>query len=232
MRVEEIICLAILPEEVAAGIAYACRSLNYTFDRMNYGADFGRRFNKIATGITCEATLTRFLRQHAIPHLSREGATPYTQPDRFDLRILNEVVDLKTFHLPETVAQPAAMLTCLALVPSQQGHDQWSKRQRYQRYVFGFSKGRLRGRIALAAGRRKLATLTPEMVRLTSSPSHLFLAAAPTVAECEQRFRRLAAGTICPQYPRGTRIENHGCEIAQLTSFQNFLDNLEKFQRR
>ncbi|MDZ7267978.1 MAG: hypothetical protein ONB48_10250 [candidate division KSB1 bacterium] len=229
MRAEEIICLAILPEEVAAGIAYACRSLHHTFDRMNYGADAGRRFNKIATGKACEATLTRFLRRHGIPHLSCEGETPHTQPDHFDLRILNEVVDLKTFHLPEAVARPAAMLACLALVPSQNGHDQWGRRHRYQRYVFAFSRGRLRGHLALAAGP---ARLRPEAVRLTSAPTHLFVAAAPTIAECERHFRRVAAGTICPQYPRGTRIENHGCEIAHLTSFQSFLDNLEKFQRR
>jgi hypothetical protein len=39
-------------------------------------------------------------------------------------------------------------------------------------------------------------------------------------------------GTVCPQYPNGTRIDNMGCRIGELTSIQNFLAKMEKFQRR
>ncbi len=232
MRAEEIICLAILPEEVAAGIQYACQSLHYTFDRMNYGEDMGRRFNKIASGKACEATLTRFLRQHAIPHLSREGATPHTRPDHFDLRILNEVVDLKTFHVPDAAAQPDKLLACLALVPHQRSHDQWHKRHDYQRYLFGFYKGRLRGRLVLPKGENKRQPFAVNEVKLSEMPTVLFLTAAPAIAACEQAFRKIPAKTMCMQYPRGTRIDNMGCEIARLEAFQAFLENLENFQRR
>lgn len=232
MRAEEIICLAILPEDVATGMQYACQSLHYTFDRMHYGEDIGRRFNKIACGKTCEATLTRFLRQHAIPHLSREGATPHTRPDHFDLRILNEVVDLKTFHVPEAVARPDKLLACLALVPHQHRHDQWHKRHDYQRYLFGFYKGRLRGRLAVAKHKNKIQPFSVDEVKLAETPSLLFLTAAPAIAACEQAFRKIPAKTMCMQYPRGTRIDNMGCEIARLEAFQAFLENLENYQRR
>jgi hypothetical protein len=206
---------------------------------MHYGQDAMRRFYNIALGKICEATLLRFLRQHAIPHVSREGETPHTQPDRFDLRILNEIVDLKTFHIPEAQAKPERLVHCLALVPHDHGKDQWSKRRRYQRYLFGFFKGELRGRFATTAPDHATEAADPaadsprnlEFV-VSQSPSVLFLAAAPAIAECEKLFVKIKAGAICVQYPRGTRIENMGCKIEALPSFQSFLENMHKFRRR
>jgi hypothetical protein len=229
MGAEEMTCLAVLPAEVDAGLRYALQSLNYTFDRMGYKDDAARRLAKIALGKTCEATLVRFLRQHAIPHLSTEGATPHTDPDRFDLRVLNEVVDLKTFSVPDQVARPERLVHCLALVPNHHQQDQWSRRQQYERFLFGFFKGKMRlqlktGDAAKSPGR--------EDIELIGAPAILYLAAAPTIAECEQRFRPVRHGTVCPQYPHGTRIDNMGCRISELTSFQSFLTKLEKFQRR
>ncbi|MDZ7289822.1 MAG: hypothetical protein ONB44_04740 [candidate division KSB1 bacterium] len=229
MRAEEIICLAILPLDVEAGMYYALRSLHYTFDRMGYKDDLARRLAKIALGKTCEATLIRFLRQHAIPHLSKEGETPHTDPDRFDLRILNEVVDLKTFGVPDQVAQPERLLNCLALVPCHHRNDQWSKRKNYERFLFGFCKGTMKIRLKK---KEPPAKFTLEDFELGSVPTILYLAAAPTIAECEKLFHLVQRGTVCPQYPGGTRIDNMGCRIGDLSSFQNFLTKLEKFQRR
>lgn len=229
MRAEEIICLAILPPDVEAGMRYARQSLNYTFDRMGYGDDAARRLAKIALGKTCEATLIRFLRQHAIPHLSTEGATPHTDPDRFDLRVLNEVVDLKTFGVPDQVAQPERLLNCLALVPNHHAKDQWSRRQHYQRLLFGFFKGKMRLQLKSAEAKKELRA---EDVERISVPTILYLAAAPAISECEQQFHAVRRGTVCPQYPNGTRIDNMGCRIRELSSFQSFLTKMEKFQRR
>ena len=229
MRAEEIICLAILPAEVEAGLRYALQSLRYTFDRMGYRDDAAQRLAKIALGKTCEATLVRFLRQHAIPHLSAEGATPHTDPDRFDLRVLNEIVDLKTFSVPDQVAQPDRLLNCLALVPNHHRQDQWSKRQHYERFLFGFFKGKLRLQFKNAENRKDFSR---EEVELTSVSAIFYLAAAPTIGECEKQFHTVRHGTVCPQYPNGTRIDNMGCRIGELTSMQNFLTKMEKFQRR
>jgi hypothetical protein len=229
MRAEEMTCLAVLPAEVEAGLCYALQSLNYTFDRMGYKDDAAQRLAKIALGKTCEATLVRFLRQHAIPHLSTEGATPYTDPDRFDLRVLNEVVDLKTFNVPEQVARPERLVHCLALVPNHHQRDQWNRRQHYERFLFGFFKGKMRLLLKTAEAAK---TLDREDIELMSAPAILYLAAAPPIAECEQRFHPVRQGTVCPQYPHGTRIDNMGCRIGELTSFQSFLTKMEKFQRR
>lgn len=229
MRAEEIICLAILPAEVEAGLRYALQSLNYTFDRMGYKDDAVQRLAKIALGKTCEATLIRFLRQHAIPHLSTEGATPHTDPDRFDLRVLNEVVDLKTFSVPDQVAQPERLLNCLALVPNHYQQDQWSKRRHYERFLFGFFKGKLRLQLINAENKK---VISRDAVELVSVPTIFYLAAAPTIDECEKQFHAVRHGTVCPQYPNGTRIDNMGCRIRELTSIQSFLAKAEKFQRR
>lgn len=229
MRAEEIICLAILPADVEAGLDYALQSLHYTFDRMSYQKDLPRRLEKITLGKICEATLIRFLRQHAVPHLAAEGATPHTDPDRFDLRILNEVADLKTFSVPDQVAQPLRLLHCLALVPNHHQKDQWNRRQHYHRFLFGFIKGRLFLQIKKPEA---LAPLSRQEIEQTSAPSALYLAAAPAVPECERLFYPIRRGTVCPQYPGGTRIDNMGCRIGELMSFQQFLTKLEKFQRR
>ncbi len=223
MKAEEVIALAILPEEIAAGIAYARQSLHYTFDRMRYGANPERRFGNIAVGKMCEATLLRFLRQHGVPHSSREGATHHTLPDKFDLRVMNEVVDLKTFRAP---ARVASLVQCLALIPHQHQHDQWSARAKYQRFVFGFFHGDLRGRAADGQA------FDPQTYIVTHTPKIFYVTAAPSLAECEAHFVEVAAGTSCVQYPSGTRIRNMGCAISALPSFQNFLENVEKFCRR
>jgi hypothetical protein len=228
MRAEEMICLAILPADVEAGLRYALQSLNYTFDRMGYKNDAAQRLAKIALGKTCEATLMRFLRQHAIPHLSAEGATPHTDPDRFDLRVLNEIVDLKTFGVPDQVAQPDRLLHCLALVPDHHAKDQWSKRQNYERFLFGFFKGKMRLQFESAEANSEVSR---DEVEVASVPTIFYLAAAPTVVECEKQFHAVRRGTVCPQYPHGTRIDNMGCRIGALASFQDFLNKMEQFQR-
>lgn len=226
MKAEEIIALAILPDDVAAGIAYARQSLHYTFDRMRYGANPERRFGNIAVGKMCEATLLRFLRQHGVPHLSREGATPHTQPDRFDLRVLNEIVDLKTFRAPR-VANAESLLQCLALIPFQHEKDQWQQRKKYQRFIFGFFHREFRGR-----PHERSNDFDPQAFVVLHTPSIFYVTAAPALEECEARFQEVPAGTRCAQYPSGTRIRNMGCAAGALTSFQSFLENLEKFSRR
>lgn len=226
MRAEEVMALAILPEEVAVGIGYARQSLLYTFDRMRYGANPERRFGNIAVGKMCEATLLRFLRQHGVPHVSREGATHHTLPDKFDLRVMNEIVDLKTFRVPSHAANAKRLVDCLALIPEQHERDQWQTRKKYQRFVFGFFHGDLRGRVEQGKA------FDPKTYVVTQTPKIFYVTAAPSLAECEAQFREVPAGTACMQYPSGTRIRNMGCEIGALSSFQDFLEQVEKFSRR
>jgi len=230
MHKDEILCLAVLPADVTEARRYAQLSINYTFDRMSYGdadeATFRRRLEKIIMGKTCEATLVRFLRSHGIPHTTRDGQTPHTDPDRFDLRILNQIVDLKTFSVPEGVAMPERLINCLALVPDHHERDQWSRRQKFARFVFGFLDGRLSIRKVgnEATTKQQRPVLSDEDITFQNNSPKLFLTAAPALAESESTFHKIRRGTRCPQYPGGTRIDNMGCRVAELTSFREFIN--------
>jgi len=228
MHKEEILCLAVLPADLSEGRRYAQLSINHTFDRMAYGAvdaaALRRRLAKIIQGKTCEAALLRFLRSHGIAHTSRDGQTPHTDPDRYDLRILKQVVDLKTFSLPSGVAVPERLLNCLALVPDHHQHDQWLRRIRYARFVFGFLDRRLSVRWPEPGDGALPSTILDEHIHYEGKFLKLFITAAPTIAECENKFRKIRLGTRCPQYPGGTRIDNMGCRVAELTSFRAFIN--------
>jgi hypothetical protein len=230
MEAEEILCLAVLPEDMAEGRRYARLSIAYTFDRMAFGVNdrqaLCRRLAKIIQGKTCEATLVRFLRSHGIAHTTHEGQTPHTDPDRFDLRILKQIVDLKTFGVPRSVAKPARLLNCLGLVPDHHAHDQWSRRGHYARFVFGFIDGRFEVRLSPEADQalQSRASLEDKHVLIENTPLKLYVTAAPAIVECEQKFHKVLAGTRCPQYPGGTRIDNMGCRIGALPSFREFIN--------
>jgi hypothetical protein len=230
MQKEDILCLAILPDDVIVGRRYARLSIHYTFDRMDFGlreeTAFTRRLAKIVQGKTCEATLVRFLRDHGIAHTTHDGVTPHTDPDRFDLRILNQIVDLKTFAVPRAVATPTRLLNCLCLVPDHHARDQWSRRGRYARFVFGFLRGRFSVRLTPGVYESLQAKIpvNDDDMQIEETPMQLYISAAPSIAECERRFRKIRRGTRCPQYPRGTRIDNMGCRAGDLPSFREFIN--------
>ncbi len=225
MEAREIICSAVLPQDIQRGLDYAVRSLPYTIDRMNYGRQtieaHLKRLRNIALGKCAEAALIRFLRAHGVQHNSIEGKTRFDRPDLFDLRIHGEIVDVKAFWLADQYAQTDQIINALALIPNRDANDQWALRHRYHRYIFLFFTGRFR--LVL---KQRLATilhdprpLTTEELHIKSHNLRIFITAAPTVTECEEKFRRIRKRTRCLQYPFGTRIENMGCRIRDLTAF-------------
>jgi hypothetical protein len=66
------------------GIAYACKSLHYTYNRMR-SSPF-KRLQRIVAGVAIELAFRRYLSQNNIPH-NNLGATPFTDPDRYDIAI-------------------------------------------------------------------------------------------------------------------------------------------------
>lgn len=227
MKPGDVICSAVLQQDIEKGIDYAIRSIRHTFDRMHYGAKtteaYLKRLRNIALGKCAEAAIIRFLRAHGVPHSSLEGATPETEPDRFDLRIGDAVVDIKSFFLAERYADARHVVNALALVPNQTAQDQWANRARYQRYIFVFVAGKfaLNLRQQLKHFLDAAHVPTHDEVNISASRLRLFLTAAPTIAECEQKFHRIRARTKCLQYPYGTRIDNMGCLIRELTAFKS-----------
>jgi len=102
---------------------YACRSLNYTYNRMG-GTPFSR-LRRIVAGVAVELAFRRHLTEQAIPFNVR-GATPFTDPDRYDVALGGHRCDVKGFLIsrrPQIVSMrhdPGVMLAAPALIPSDQ----------------------------------------------------------------------------------------------------------------
>jgi hypothetical protein len=111
------------PDLTEGGIAYAIRSLPYTYDRMG-GSPFDR-LRRIVAGVAVELAFRRQLSQRDIPY-DVKGATPFTDPDRYDVSLGGHRCDVKSFlisnrdQINTLRTQPELLLKAPALVPLDQ----------------------------------------------------------------------------------------------------------------
>ena len=111
------------PDLTEGGIAYAIRSLPYTYDRMG-GSPFNR-LRRIVAGVAVELAFRRYLSEMDIPY-DVKGATPFTEPDRYDVSLGGHRCDIKSFiisrrdQISSLRTQPDLLLNAPALVPSDQ----------------------------------------------------------------------------------------------------------------
>ncbi|MBM3145352.1 MAG: hypothetical protein FJ010_10345 [Chloroflexi bacterium] len=119
----DFITLPYTPDMTQGGIAYACKSLPYTYNRM--GTSPFNRLRRIVAGVAAELAFRRYLTGENIPHHNL-GATPFTDPDRYDIAIGGRRCDIKSFLLirKEQISQirkePSLLLDAQALVPEDQ----------------------------------------------------------------------------------------------------------------
>ena len=138
----DLICISYTPDLTEAGIHYACRSLPHTYDRMG-GWPFDR-LRRIVVGISIELAFRRYLTQQTVPY-DIKGATPFTDPDRYDVSLGGHRCDIKSFlisyreQITSIHADPAQMLKAPALVPV----DQYTGNERSpgDLYLFAFLTG-------------------------------------------------------------------------------------------
>ncbi|MGE5250032.1 MAG: hypothetical protein ACM3QS_07425 [Bacteroidota bacterium] len=138
----DLIHLTYSPDLTEGGIAYAVRSLPYTYNRMG-GTPF-ERLRRIVAGVAVELALRRYLFAQGI-RFDVKGATPFTDPDRYDVSLGGRRCDLKSFlvsrrsQISEMRRDPAIVLKAPALVPLDQhasnGHAE------HDLYVFAFLQG-------------------------------------------------------------------------------------------
>lgn len=123
LSASDLIRLPYTPDLTEGGIAYAVRSLHYTYDRMG-GSPFDR-LRRIVAGVAVELALRRYLSGQNIP-FDIKGATPFTDPDRYDVSLGGRRCDLKSFlithreQISEIQRNPAVVLAAPALVPLDQ----------------------------------------------------------------------------------------------------------------
>jgi hypothetical protein len=126
----DLIHLPYTPDLTEGGIAYACRSLAHTYNRMD-GSPLDR-LRRIVGGVAVELAFRRYLSEQNVP-FDVLGATPFTDPDRYDVSLGGHRCDLKSFlitHRRQITllhADPGLLLQAPALIPLDQfateGHN-------------------------------------------------------------------------------------------------------------
>lgn len=124
------------------GIAYATRSLPYTYNRM--GGSLYSRLRRIVGGVAVELAFRRYLGEQDVP-FDVKGATPFTEPDRYDVALGGHRCDLKTFiiskrnQITAMRRKPGLTLQAPALVPEDQVAS--GNHSDQDLYLFGFLLG-------------------------------------------------------------------------------------------
>ncbi len=124
------------------GIAYATRSLPYTYDRM--GGSLYSRLRRIVGGVATELAFRRYLGEQDVP-FDVKGMTPFTEPDRYDVALGGHRCDLKTFVMSKRNQisairhDPGLLLRAPALIPA----DQFAAENHsdHDLYLFAFLLG-------------------------------------------------------------------------------------------
>jgi hypothetical protein len=119
----DLVHVAYTPDLTQAGIAYALRSLPFTYNRM--GGSQLDRLRRIVVGVAVELAFRRLLGEQGVPH-DTFGTTPFTDPDRYDVALGGRRCDLKSFLLYNKTdirrlrQEPGQFLQASALVPADQ----------------------------------------------------------------------------------------------------------------
>ena len=138
----DLLHLPYTPDLTEGGIAYACRSLAYTYDRM--GGTPLDRLRRIVGGVAVELAFRRYLSEQAVP-FDVLGATPFTHPDRYDISLGGHRCDLKSFLITRRSQitllrqDPGAVLQAPALIPLDQFAAEGHKPD--DLYLFAFLLG-------------------------------------------------------------------------------------------
>jgi hypothetical protein len=99
------------------------------------------RLRRIVVGVAAELAFRRLLSARQVPY-DTLGATPFTDPDRYDVALGGRRCDLKSFlidqkeSIRELRRRPAALLEAAALVPADQVEA--SEASGEDLYLFGF----------------------------------------------------------------------------------------------
>ncbi len=146
----DLLHLPYTPDLTKGGIAYACRSLASTSERMDGSrlrAGTGtnvERLRRIVAEVAVELAFRRYLGEQSVP-FNVLGATPFTHPDRYDVSLGGHRCHLTSFLITrrQQIAQlrqdPAHVLQAPALIPLDQFAAEGHKPD--DLYLFAFFLG-------------------------------------------------------------------------------------------
>ncbi len=163
-----------------AGIEYAKKSLHYTYNRMRLAP--AARLRKIVAGVAVELALRRWLQAQDVP-FDLLGATPFTEKDKYDLRLGGRRCDVKSFLISDRSQisalrrDPAWLEAAEALVPEDQFQSDRLGEQDI--YLFGFLAG-LETRTAPDLDKALLAEQPVYLIHTLSQPRWRGTSSAPS----------------------------------------------------
>lgn len=133
----DLLQLPYTPDLTEGGIAYALRSLPH--GSLSYD-----RIRRTVAGVAVELAFRRYLSQHDIP-FEIKSATPFTEPDKYDVSLGGRRCDIKSFlishrdQISEMRHNPDVILNAPALVPSD--HHTVDGHSDNDLYLFAFLSG-------------------------------------------------------------------------------------------
>jgi hypothetical protein len=128
------------------GIAYALRSLPYTYNRA--GGSLYDQLRHVVAGAAVELAFRRYLSEHEIP-FEVKGALPFTDPDRYDVSLGGRRCAIHSFlissreQIREMRRDPHVLLKAPALVESERNAG--DAHSNHDLYLFAFLSGLLAG---------------------------------------------------------------------------------------
>ena len=124
------------------GIAYALRSLTYSFDRT--GSQPYEKLRRTVANTAVEIAFRRYLSQQDIP-FEVQAATPFTDSERYDVSLNGQRCEVKSYlishreQMTDMRRNPEIILNAPALVPSD--HHAREGHKRDDLYIFAFLAG-------------------------------------------------------------------------------------------
>ena len=130
------------PDLTETGIAYALRSLPYSFDRI--GSKPYDRIRRVVANVAVELAFRRYLSQQNISFDVTESK-PFTEPEKYNVSLGGRRCEIKSFLIShrDQVSQmrndPSVILNAPALVPSD--HQSMDGYSDHDLYLFAFLSG-------------------------------------------------------------------------------------------
>ena len=94
LTTSDLLHLPYTPDLTEAGVAYALRSLPNSFERI--GSKPYDRIRRVVAEVAVELAFRRYLSQENIP-FDVMGATPFTEPDKYNVSLGGHRCDIKSF---------------------------------------------------------------------------------------------------------------------------------------
>jgi hypothetical protein len=138
----EILPLTYTSDLTESGIAYACRTLNYTYNRVG-GTPYSR-LRRIVGNVAVELAFRRYLSEQNIP-FEVKNMLAFTDPERYDVSLGGHRCDVKSYlitrrpQISDIRQNRAILLRAPALIPSDQFAAETHSDQ--DLYLFAFISG-------------------------------------------------------------------------------------------